>query len=377
MCENVLMSSGQVFDVDGTFPGDESWRPGEYAGAAFSGISLLCNFEAATFENALVTDCSVRENVFLQCDLSGVQFLKCRFENVDFTDDELGGSRWPGSVIENTDFIGCFFSQSSFAHASLRSVSFAVCEFDHTSFASATLEDVRFDECKFRSVNIDRTAFHDCDMKPFVANHQQLVNVKPVLDWRSLCRSLRVPGLTEFLVNAGMPEVIALYSVDAARAVDPLLLFRVMQSTFISYGHPDVRFARQLRERLFKNGVRRFFFELDATPGERLHRVMRGRINEYDRVILICSSSSLTRPAVRNEIEETLAREARDGGATYLIPVVIDEFLFEWDDQLAVPLRDRVVADFRRTARNSRLFDTAFLRLLRALTPPERTVSGA
>jgi hypothetical protein len=50
---------------------------------------------------------------------------------------------------------------------------------------------------------------------------------------------------------------------------------------------------------------------------------------------------------VRNEIQEALAREARDGGASYLIPVAIDSFIFSWDDPLAVPIRDRVVADFR------------------------------
>ena len=73
---------------------------------------------------------------------------------------------------------------------------------------------------------------------------------------------------------------------------------------------------------------------------------MHEGVNAHARVILICSKASLTRSGVRNEINETLAREARDN-VPYLIPVAIDGYIFVWDDPVAVRIRDRVVADFR------------------------------
>ena len=137
----------------------------------------------------------------------------------------------------------------------------------------------------------------------------------------------------------------------------------MLQSIFISYGTPDASFARKLRDDLHRNGVRTFFFETDAIPGDRLHEVMRNGVNEHDRVVLICSSSSLMRKGVRNEIQETLAREARDGGASYLIPVTIDDFIFGWSDPIALAIRDRVVADFRSV----RTDEDAYSRGLRSL----------
>jgi hypothetical protein len=95
----------------------------------------------------------------------------------------------------------------------------------------------------------------------------------------------------------------------------------VLESVFISYGSPDESFARRLSNALRDNGVRVFFFPEDATPGERLHHVMRDGINQYEKMILVCSKASLTREGVMNEIEEALSREAREGGITRVSPV--------------------------------------------------------
>lgn len=124
-----------------------------------------------------------------------------------------------------------------------------------------------------------------------------------------------------------------------------------MQSTFISYGGPDEPFAERLNKFLSNQGVRTFFFKDHAIPGQKLHRVMRNGVNEHDRVILVCSRSSLTRAGVLNEIEETLARESRNGGAEYLIPIRLDDFVFtdEWAGDkpgIRQAVLDRVVADF-------------------------------
>jgi hypothetical protein len=136
-----------------------------------------------------------------------------------------------------------------------------------------------------------------------------------------------------------------------------------MRSTFLSYGGSDSEFALKLRDDLQRNGVETFFFASDAIPGERLHDVMRRGVNKYDRIVVICSEDALRRPGVRNEIQESFAREARDGGAAYVIPVAIDDFVYKSNDELVRALRDRVVADFT----NIKKYEIAFPRLLRAL----------
>jgi hypothetical protein len=148
-----------------------------------------------------------------------------------------------------------------------------------------------------------------------------------------------------------------------------------LQSTFISYGGPDHAFAKRLNEVLRLRGVQTFFFQDDAPPGDKLHDVMREGVNAHDRVILVCSKASLERRGLLNELEETLAREARDGGATYLLPIRLDDYVInEWKPSkagLAQTIRDRVIADFR-DHESPAAFASAVARVMAALTRQEK-----
>jgi hypothetical protein len=172
--------------------------------------------------------------------------------------------------------------------------------------------------------------------------------------------------LQNFVESCGMAPVVAIYLIDSIRALKTNQLKEIMSSTFISYGTPDEKFAGKLNEDLTKNGITTFFFPLDATFGEKLHSTMH-RINDYDRTILLCSSQSLDRPGLQYELEKTLEREAREGGKSYLIPIALDDYLFNgWNpvrQNLRTEILNRVVADF--TDMNN--YSTQFLRLLRSL----------
>lgn len=151
---------------------------------------------------------------------------------------------------------------------------------------------------------------------------------------------------------------------------------REFKSVFISFGEPDEGFAQKLQRSLEAEGVDTYFFPLDATPGDKLHRVIRSGVNDYDRVVLICSRASLDRPGVLNEIEEALAREAREGGSTVLIPIRLDDYVLgEWapeNPDIAQAIRDRVVADFRDTE-DDQAFALALGRLLGSLEQMDRS----
>lgn len=126
-----------------------------------------------------------------------------------------------------------------------------------------------------------------------------------------------------------------------------------------------------LYEALKAHGVVTFFFPASATFGERIDSEVFRRLQEHDRMILICSRNSLDRPGVLNEIQETFDREARDGGTTYLLPVTLDDYVFSgWrttHPELAERVGRRVVGDFRGTARSKTKFNSALDRLLDAL----------
>jgi transcriptional regulator with XRE-family HTH domain len=142
-------------------------------------------------------------------------------------------------------------------------------------------------------------------------------------------------------------------------------------SVFISYGGPDETIARQFYNFLKSKGVGCFFFPETAIPGKRLHRTMSDGINNYDRILLLCSTHSLKRKGVLNEIEQVLIREAAEGGSELLIPITLDDFVFTgWrpsKPDIARQLKARVVADFRKAKRSQRGFKAEMRKIMKTL----------
>jgi hypothetical protein len=135
--------------------------------------------------------------------------------------------------------------------------------------------------------------------------------------------------------------------------VDVVVEEDLFKTVFVSYGGPDASVATDINHYLVSRGVRTWFFPKDARPGQKLHRVMHEGVNGYDKVLLLCSAASLSRPGVLNEIERALEREAREGGSDVLIPLALDHFVFgEWAPSrpdLAEQVRSRVITTLNAT----------------------------
>ena len=155
------------------------------------------------------------------------------------------------------------------------------------------------------------------------------------------------------------------------RAANPTVQPSKFKTAFISYGGPDEAFARKLYEALLIKGVHTYYFPESSIPGRRLHRTMADAVYEYDVVISVCSEAAVTRSGWLNELEQTLTREAREGGTELLIPVLLDDFvLSRWEPErkdLARQLQSRVAADFRGLTEES-AFNRQVERLCTALT---------
>jgi uncharacterized protein YjbI with pentapeptide repeats len=316
--------------------------------AVFSWVTLEgVNFSdsvlpGAVFDGARLTDCC-----FDRANLTNVRgrdlvIWRCSFKEATLNSGHFNWSLWDDSDLSNVDLTDTFFHQA---------------DFGNSDFAKAMLGHVALIDSDVRALcRANETLFH------IASSH---------VDHTTIVRSLLAPNLKDFLLRTGMPPIFVDHTIECARTIDKPMLSPTMRSTFISYGGPDTAFARKLYEALHENGVTAFFFPEHAVPGERLHRMMREGVNQHDRVVLVCSKASLTRPGVLNEIEEALAREAREGGETYLIPIRLDDYVFSgWAPtrpDLAQAIRDRVVADFTGALDDNARFDAALLRLLRAL----------
>jgi hypothetical protein len=324
----------------------------------FSGIDL----EGGAFEFVTLRGANFRDAILLYAHLFGSTLTDTCFDGAALVDLQ-------GYHLSVTH---CSFQNASFNGADISNWDGYDNDFTEANLTGAYFRDVNFGNSNFTGATLFGTGLITCDIRALCRANTTLVHNGPsYVDYKTVIRSLLAPNLKDFLLRTGMPPIFVEYAIECAQAIDNPVLSRMMQSTFISYGGPDAAFARKLYEALHENGVTAFFFPEHATPGKRLHRVMREGVNQHDRVVLICSEASLSRPGVLNEIEETLAREAREGGESYLIPVRLDDYVFTgWAParpDLAQAIRDRVVADFTDALTDESRFNSALLRLLSAL----------
>lgn len=141
---------------------------------------------------------------------------------------------------------------------------------------------------------------------------------------------------------------------------------RMHKTLFISYGAPDEEIATKINNSIKSKGVETWFFPEDSIPGQKLHRMMSEAVHKYDRTLLICSKNSVVRGGVLNEIERLLEREANEGGTEIIIPVSLDDYIFnDWKPEKSDIKRQvlsRVVCKI-----NNENFDTEIGKILNAL----------
>jgi len=141
---------------------------------------------------------------------------------------------------------------------------------------------------------------------------------------------------------------------------------KLYKTLFISYGGPDENIAIKINKELKAKGVVTWFFKDDGLPGDKLHRVMSEGIYKHDRTLLICSKNSITRSGVLNEIERMLEREAMEGGSEIIIPVTIDNYIFDHWNPKREDVKNQILSRIVTTI-NELNFNNEIERILKAL----------
>ncbi|MEU8111536.1 toll/interleukin-1 receptor domain-containing protein [Micromonospora sp. NPDC048947] len=337
--------------------GERTFKRAKLDGADLRGIQIPgASLLRASMKNAIMDGADLMHVQLKGANLTGAKMKRCRLIASDSIDTNFSGADLSGS-----DFTGTHFERAKFDKAVLSGA----------LFNNVTLGRARLAGAYLDGVELSSADLCELDVRP-LCDARKVKHLSPsTIDARTVMLSYSHPRLKRFMLDCGVPDLFAEYMIDCARALGEPLIRSMMQSTFISYGGPDEKFARKLYDALRSHSVITFFFPETATVGERIGDEVYKGIQNHDRVILVCSRNSLNRAGVLHEIQETFDREARDGGATYLLPITLDDYVFtDWSPtspSLAERVRTRVVADFRKTSRSSTKFDAALSRLIDAL----------
>lgn len=266
-------------------------------------------------------------------------------------------ANFSGWDLSESDFQGQDLSGALFLGASLRYAYLVDTIFHGSNLAGADFTGAVLFDTVFRRVDLSE-----------VRGLDEVVHHGPsTIGVDTLLRSVgRVP--LAFLLGAGVPVAAIEPVLEWARIYGRPMEYH---SVFISCGGPDEAFAERLYNVLRARGVEVFLFSRDAYPGVKLYELMSRCVNEYERVVLLCSRDSLLRAGVANELDEVLRREAREGGGSVLVPIALDDSVFSsWtpgNEVLARAVQDRVVGDFRQAVKSEPDFLAQVERLLNAL----------
>jgi hypothetical protein len=170
----------------------------------------------------------------------------------------------------------------------------------------------------------------------------------------------RLPELLTFFRGAGVPE-------ELLKEVPRIVAEIKYHSCFISYGQHDLEFAKKLTEDLRAKGVSCWLWETDKTVGQRTQHEIEEKLEEYEKIVVLCSIHSLLGNGIRREIDRQLAKDPDK-----LVPVSLEE---GWKhdnykvDCLGTDLKpflvDRNYADFA-----NKPYDEALEELLKGLRRP-------
>ncbi|MGK4005980.1 toll/interleukin-1 receptor domain-containing protein [Sorangium sp. So ce1036] len=351
----------------------------------------FADLQGADLQGKRLEDINLQEANLQGASLQRANLCRAALRGANLQGANLRDTLLLGVMLWDANLRGANIQSADLRHARLERANFQAANLSIALLQGANLTGANLTGANLLGTNLEDANFQGADLKGADLRHSRLrgtlllnVDITPLctadppvvhmgpsyIDHTSILRSVRVPNLKDFLIRTGMPGVTVEYAVDCALSLKTEI-FKMLQSTFISYGAPDEPFARKLNEALYRNGVTTFFFPEHADPGEKLHRMMRKGVNEHDRMILICSRYSLDRKGVLNELEEILSREARDGGASYLIPIRLDDYVFTgWrpsNADVAQAVRDRVVADFEGANEDEAKFQAGLQKLIRTL----------
>jgi len=168
-------------------------------------------------------------------------------------------------------------------------------------------------------------------------------------------------------------DAIAFVDADDKPVPSKVGLGRPYARVFISYGGPDRAVAERFNRVLLDAGVDTFYYPEQSVPGRVIDDEMRTGVSGFDRVLLITSRTSPTRPGWVFELRRALEREQATGqGTTVLVVASIDD-AFEnqaWPADIE-PLRQRLLgrtyARFGKQLDNEDDFLRAVGRLLEGL----------
>lgn len=253
------------------------------------------------------------------CHLHGVRFEEANLRRANLSDTYCGGADFIQTDLTEAALTGSDLTGAYFTNADLRESNLCNADFYRTIFTATILDNALFNECQFNG-----TVISGCETLGNAIGLETVQHGAPsFIDMQTLRGCIN--NLPEkFLSGMGYNQI----EIDALRT----LYGKAFQyySCFISYARIDDDFANRLHADLQSRGISCWKDNIDLKGGHYWQTQVNEAIRLKDKVVLICSKTSLVRKRVTKEILEAIyAQKAQR--TKKLFPIMIDQYVLSDD----------------------------------------------
>ena len=287
-------------------------------------------------------------------ELSGVDLSKADLSWANLCDADLIATGLSGA-----DLGGAILSGADLSDADLSGANLIRADLSWANLRGANLNKANLNECGF-----GYTVVADCDLSG-VSGLKTVTHLAPSsIGVDTILKSQgKIPEA--FLKGAGIPDIWIEYSKSLI--ANPIEFY----SCFLSHSSEDQEFVQDLLRQLRDGGVRCWDYRKDAHWGKPVQTDIGLAIYNFDKIVVVCSASSLNNAKVIDEIQRAIQREDSEK-KEILFPIRIDEYLFgdwankDWEVAYKPRLTKYWVGDFTNW-KNPASYSESLDRLVKAL----------
>lgn len=375
---------------------DLSWA--DLFGAKLAGANLSrADLRAAKLNEAFLAETDLTAANLSESNLGGANL-----SNSDLTDADLSKSNlmWANLTVANltrarlthanlsvANLTGANLTMAELDGARLRGANLFGANLASANLYQAELVWANFSESFLLGANLTKavchtTTFADCNLHE-AQGLESVVHSGPSSIGIDTLMRMKDNLHLQFLQGAGVPESIIRY------VSSPEAHHQRFYTCFISHCSADAAFADWLYQRFLTNKVRCWKYDESEVIGRPVWGNIGRASTHRDKVVIICSKDSLEQPAVQNEIERALQKEAwlakenhrrADEGKSkgkevqlldthVLFPVRLDDYLKRWKHERRQDLLQKEMYDFTGWESKPKEYEARVEKLLKAIDP--------
>lgn len=283
--------------------------------------------------------CDLRNASFMDCDLMRSNLRHSNLSNANFTSANLSYSNLSYAKLDYSNLVESILDQVNFSHASFINTLLRKTQLQYSLFSHSIFLDTICDNTYFTGSVFENCVFANIDLSNCVGLEVCDHSGPSTIGVDTLYKSKgKIP--INFLRGIGILEEFLDYIPSLTN--QPFQFY----TCFISHSAKNKVFCERLYNDLQGKGIRCWYFPEDAKWGKSVWSEIDTSIKIYDKLMVVCSESSLSSGPVLREIERALKKE--DSANTHIVfPITIDNFVFsKWEHERKSDILNKVVGDF-------------------------------